>query len=92
MISMFHSPSVPQASVTASARFSHSAWKGGSSRLGNDGAEPHHPAEILRAVHDATCSGESASPVPIMLSRVTRLARRSSLQPSVPSGRIGRTR
>ena len=33
-----------------------------------------------------------ATPVPIMLSRVTRSASRSSLQPSVPEGRRGMTR
>src|SRR5262249_45795688 len=37
-------------------------------------------------------SGNVGRPVPIMQSRVTIDARRSSLHPSVPSGRIGRTR
>ena len=49
-------------------------------------------AEILRAVHAAVPDGVSACAAPIMLSRVTRAARRSSLQSSVPRGRIGTTR
>ena len=36
--------------------------------------------------------GGFGNPVPIMLSRVTSSASSSSLQPSVPSGRIGSTR
>ena len=51
-----------------------------------------HAAHVLRAVHQATSCGCFGRPVPIMLSRVTRSASRSSLQPSVPAGRIGSTR
>ena len=53
-------------------------------------AKPHLSAEIVRAVHAA--SGSSASPVPIIESRVTSPASFSSLQPSVPAGRCGTTR
>src|SRR5215469_18821349 len=56
--------------------------------LGLDFAEAVHAAHIVNAVHHATCF---ANPVPIMLSRVTRLASFSSLQPSVSAGRIGKT-
>src|SRR3954467_11626048 len=59
--------------------------------LGAHGAEAHHAAEILRAVHAAP-PGARARPVPIIESRVTRSASRASLQPSVPAGRIGTTR
>ena len=44
-------------------------------------------AEAVRAVHGAV-----ASPVPIIESRVTSVASCSSLQSSVPPGRIGTTR
>src|SRR4051794_27861293 len=58
-----------------------------------DRAEAHHAPKILRAIHEApTLSELSAKPVPIMESRVTRSASASSLQPSVPSGRIGTTK
>src|ERR1039458_2581744 len=48
-------------------------------------------AHVLRAVHFKSfgCFG---NPVPIMESRVTSSASFSSLQPSVPAGRIGMTR
>src|SRR5262245_49594022 len=59
--------------------------------LGDDRAEAHHAAHILCAVH-ASSAGDLASPVPIMLSRVTRLASCCSLQPSAPAGCSGRTR
>jgi hypothetical protein len=57
-------------------------------RLGLDGTEAHHAAQIMRAVH----AGALARPVPIIESRVTSSDRRSSLQPSVPAGRSGITR
>ena len=46
----------------------------------------------MRALHQPTSCGCFGNPVPIMLSRVTSSARRSSLQPSVPAGRMGSTR
>ena len=61
-------------------------------RLGLDRAETLDAAHVLRAVHQAVSPGCFGRPVPIMLSRVTRSASCSSLQPSVPSGRIGSTR
>src|SRR5262249_36584157 len=61
-------------------------------RLRLDLAEAVHAAHVVHAVHQATSSGRSARPVPIMESRVTSCARRSSLQRSVPAGRIGNTR
>ena len=57
-----------------------------------DLAEAVHAAHVVDAVHRAISAGERARPVPIIESRVTRSARRSSLQPSVPAGRIGTTR
>src|SRR5580704_8456819 len=57
-----------------------------------DLAEAIHAAHVVYAVHDAISAGERARPVPIIESRVTRSARRCSLQPSVPAGRIGTTR
>src|SRR5262249_53698905 len=42
--------------------------------------------------HATAPSGSSARPVPIIESRVTSPASRSSDQPSVPAGRSGRTR
>ena len=60
--------------------------------LGLDRPEAVHAAHVVDAVHDATASGRAARPVPIIESRVTSAARSSSLQPSVPSGRIGTTR
>src|SRR6185369_8697458 len=56
-------------------------------RLRLNRTEAVHAAEVLSAVH-----GCFASPVPIMESRVTNAASLSSLQPSVPLGRIGMTR
>ena len=41
--------------------------------------------------HDDTSLGDLASVTPIMLSLVTSSLRRSSLQPSVPLGRMGTT-
>ena len=64
-------------------------------RLGLDLAEAVHAAHVVDAVHGAAplgASGVRARPVPIMASRVTRVASLSSLQPSVPAGRIGTTR
>ena len=55
-----------------------------------DRTEAHLAAEIVRTVHAA--AGSSASPVPIIESRVTSPASFSSLQPSVPAGRCGTTR
>ena len=60
-------------------------------RLRRDRPEALRAAEIVRAVH-AALPGASGSPVPIIESRVTRSASFSSLQPSVPAGRIGTTR
>jgi hypothetical protein len=48
-----------------------------------------HCLPCLRA---ASCSGVRGRLTPIMQSRVTSSARASSLQPSVPAGRMGRTR
>ena len=65
-------------------------------RLHEDGAKTHHAAEIVATVHEAVSAasdrGSTASPVPIIESRVTSDASRSSLQPSVPAGRMGTTR
>src|SRR5262245_31697863 len=61
-------------------------------RLRLDLAEAVHAAHVVHAVHQATSSGRLAKPVPIIESRVTSCARRVSLQPSVPAGRIGSTR
>ena len=83
-MSMFHSPVAPIASVSANTRRSHSAWNHGSSRSGSTGPKPCARAHVVRAVH--------STPVPIIESRVTSPASRSSLQPSVPAGRIGTTR
>ena len=48
-------------------------------------------ADIMRAIQHGS-AGERGCPVPIMLSRVTRLASSPSVHPSVPGGRIGTTR
>src|SRR5262249_10455825 len=61
-------------------------------RLGLHLSEPVHAAHVVNAVHQPPSSGRLGSPVPIIASRVTSCARRSSLQPSVPGGRIGSTR
>src|ERR1700730_9477481 len=60
-------------------------------RLGLDLAETVHAAHVMDAVHGAA-PGAWARPVPIIESRVTRVASFSSLQPAVPAGRIGTTR
>src|SRR5215207_10028632 len=55
-------------------------------RLVADPPEPHHPAEVLRAVHARTTwSGRSACATPILEPRATRPASASSRQPCVPS-------
>src|ERR1700722_10756740 len=59
--------------------------------LGLDFAEAVHAAHIVDAVHHRTSPACLGSPVPIMQSRVTSAASFSSLQPSVPLGRIGNT-
>src|SRR5437868_10137731 len=56
-----------------------------------DLAEAIHAAHVVHAVHDGA-PGVFGKPVPIMESRVTSSASWSSLQPSVPAGRIGTTR
>src|ERR1043166_7765974 len=60
-------------------------------RLGPDRTVSMGAAEILTAVHFGISFGDRARPVPIMESRVTRSLSLSSLQPSVPAGRIGST-
>src|SRR5690606_31541030 len=59
-----------------------------------DRPEAVHAAEIVAAVHRARSRslGTLARSTPIMALRVTRVASSSSLQPSVPAGRSGRTR
>src|SRR5579872_335170 len=62
-------------------------------RLRLDRPETMRAAHVVdRIGHAPTSSGRLARPVPTMLSRVTSVASRSSLQPSVPAGRIGSTR
>ena len=60
------------------------------------GTEALHAAHVVRSVHAApsvaVSAGVSGSPVPIIESRVTSVARRASSQPSVPAGRSGMTR
>src|SRR6195256_902932 len=60
-------------------------------RLDLDLAEAVHAAHVVHAIHDGAF-GVFGKPVPIMESRVTKSASCCSLQPSVPSGRIGSTR
>src|SRR6266566_1252865 len=60
-------------------------------RLGLDLAKAVHAAHVVHAVHDGA-PGNFGNPVPIIESRVTSSASCCSLQPSVPSGRIGSTR
>src|ERR1700722_8362403 len=65
--------------------------KGRLIRLSLDLAEAVHAAHVVHAVHDGD-PGVLGKPVPIMESRVTSSTSCSSLQPSVPLGRIGSTR
>src|SRR4030095_6745249 len=53
-----------------------------------------HSSEIMRTVHHflPRSLGDFAFSTPIIALRVTRVVSSSSLQPSVPSGRIGKTR
>ena len=61
--------------------------------LTHDRAEILHTAHVVDAVHAACLvSADFGKPVPIIESRVTSEASSSSLQPSVPAGRIGNTR
>src|SRR6202034_1888964 len=60
-------------------------------RLRLDLAKAVHAAHVVHTVHDGAPGG-FGKPVPIMESRVTSSASCCSLQPSVPSGRIGKTR
>src|SRR5258705_7137091 len=60
-------------------------------RLGIDLAETVHAAHVVDAIHGGA-PGVLGNPVPIIESRVTSSASCCSLQPSVPSGRIGSTR
>src|SRR5207237_8323704 len=53
-------------------------------RLRGDRSEAVHAAHVVHAVH-AAGSGTRARATPIIESRLTRSARRASLQPSVPS-------
>src|ERR1044071_8957800 len=55
-------------------------------------AEPIHAPHVMYAVHQAASLGFLGKPAPIMQSRVMRFASCASLQPSVPAGRIGRTK
>ena len=81
---MFHFPPAPSAITIANTRRSHSAWNHGSSASATTGPKPCAPP--------MSCAPFTARPVPIIASRVTSAASRSSSQPSVPSGRIGTTR
>lgn len=54
-------------------------------------ATPRSPSQRAPC-HRRNLCRQAGRPVPIIELRVTRLARRSSSHPSVPSGRIGRTR
>src|SRR5438552_9509144 len=56
-----------------------------------DLAETIHAAHVVHTIHDGAL-GVFGNPVPIIESRVTSSASCLSLQPSVPSGRIGSTR
>ena len=49
--------------------------------LGHDLAEPVHASHVVNAIHHATSCGLFGKPVPIMQSRVTSEASRSSLHP-----------
>src|SRR5262249_20459916 len=60
-------------------------------RFPHDWTKSMTSAHVMHAIHRGF-SGSVGRPVPIMQSRVTIDARRSSLHPSVPGGRIGRTR
>src|SRR4051812_48923055 len=60
-------------------------------RLGLNFTKTVHAAHVVNAVHDGA-RGVLGNPVPIIESRVTSSASCCSLQPSVPSGRIGSTR
>src|SRR5262245_10789609 len=59
-----------------------------------DRTKAMHASEIMRAVHPFLLRslGVFAVSTPIIVLRVTRAASSSSLQPSVPSGRAGKTR
>src|SRR5262245_15630855 len=59
-----------------------------------DQTKAMHASEIMRTVHHflPRSLGDFAVSTPIIALRVTRAASSSSLQPSVPSGRAGRTR
>ena len=79
------------ARLSASVRPSHAAWKTGSFGSGSTLPKPCMPPMSWMPSITRPPSDFSASPVPIMLSRVTSAASFSSLQPSVPAGRIGST-
>ncbi len=93
-MSMFHSPSAP-AAVLKDALLPVGV-KNRLVRFGEDWAEAHHSSKVLPAVHEAFSAesdrGSMATPVPIIESRVTNAASRSSLQPPVPARRMGTTR
>ena len=90
---MLHSPSAPAAVRQRKDALLPVGVENGLVRFGEDRAETHHSSEVLPAVHAAFSAasdrGSMARPVPIIESRVTSAASRSSLQPSVPAGRIG---
>src|SRR5205085_3531284 len=60
-------------------------------RLDLDLDEAVHAAHVMHAVHGGA-PGVFGKPVPIIESRVTSSVSFSSVQPSVPFGRIGNTR
>ena len=88
---MFNAPAAPIARIIASTRASQSAWNIGSFGSGSTVPKPSMPPMSCTPFMTALrgCFGK---PVPIIESRVTSSASCSSLQPSVPSGRIGSTR
>ena len=69
-----------------------SSWNGGSFGSTSTLPKPSMPPMSWTPFIARSPPGGFARPVPIIESRVTRSARRSSLQPSVPAGRIGSTR
>src|SRR5438132_1630733 len=60
--------------------------------LDHHGTHAVHAAHVVDAVHGDAAFGDGTFATPTIASRVTRAASCSSVQPSVPAGRSGRTR
>src|SRR3954467_12198287 len=90
--SRFHLPHAPIARFKPNTRASQFGVKDGFVSFDLDPAHVLHAAHVVNAVHFEPPCGLLSFPTPTIESRVTKAWSCSSVIPSVPDGRSGRTR